>query len=283
MDTVFTTREIALSFWIVVALVAGLSHGGVRESLGRVLKSALHRAILTPILLGVLYTALVVLALRAAGLWTADLLKDTTFWFVFAALPTTGGLLASPPRSGVAGRLIREALRITVIFEFITTTYTFPLFVEVFLVALVTVIATFDAVAAIKPEFADARRITTGTLMVIGLVAILYAVRSAIADYSRLASLDSARAILLGPLLSLAVIPFIYLLLVYAAYEHMFILLRLPNRNVTPDVARYAKRRVFGRCGLSLSKVVAFDKQHRSDLLSVRSRSEVDALLARSR
>ncbi len=112
-----------------------------------------------------------------------------------------------------------------------------------------------DAVAHTEEKkYAPIGKLTTGALSLVGLVALGFAIFKAIADYDNLRSVDTLRSLLLAPVLSISFLPFVYLMLVYAKYELVFLRLGL---GVEKDgtLNRYAKRRIMLYCRLSLKRV----------------------------
>lgn len=86
------------------------------------------------------------------------------------------------------------------------------------------------------------------------------------------------RQITIGPLLSIALTPFVYLLRLYADYETLFVNLKIgPNKDT--QVKKYARRKLIIHLGLNSKSVRAFlqsDKRHR--LKRVQTKEDVDNL-----
>jgi hypothetical protein len=130
----FNNREEALVIWLVILFILLLSFKSTRKSLHGVLKAVLNKKILTVLIAMVVYVGLVVFLLYELNFWDAFLTKDTIFWFVGVALI----LLFSVDKATEAGghyfmRVIRDALALIVVLEFIVNFYAFNLWIEMIL------------------------------------------------------------------------------------------------------------------------------------------------------
>jgi hypothetical protein len=81
-----TNRELALLFWMLVALLACLAVPGVFDSLGSILRILLSWNILIPLVAYVLYLCAVIWIGWKAGGWTHHLLGATVLWFLLIGL-----------------------------------------------------------------------------------------------------------------------------------------------------------------------------------------------------
>jgi hypothetical protein len=205
-------------------------------------------------------------------------LKETILWFFFSGVVLIVSFLTSDSDEGILKRIGSESVKIFIVFEFLISRYTFPLAAELILIPVVTVIVLMDAFARLDEKHAFIVRLTTGAQAAIGSAILLYVAWQAAFDYGTLWSLASARRILLAPLLSFSFAPLIYILLLYSTYELLFLRLRI-GRDKPRDLQQYARRRLLAHLGLRLRSARAFLQSHSLDLMRIRSRDEVDALL----
>ena len=83
----------------------------------------------------------------------------------------------------------------------------------------------------------------------------------------------------MAPILSVLFTPLIYLLLLYARYEDLFVWLIMgPEKDWA--VKWYAKWRLIRHLGLNVYKVSTFIRTHATDLMKIKSMDEVDRILA---
>jgi hypothetical protein len=223
-----------------------------------------------------------VAVLSAVGAWAIDLLKDTILWFLFSGIGVAFALDRWSQHENVFRKTIVEGVKIVVIIEFITSIYTLSLPGELVLVPILAVLAGMDAVASTDERYGPAGKLLSKLLKwlqgVIGSAIVMYAVGQAIADYQTLGSLATLRTVVLAPLLSVLFSPFLYFLVLYTQYEALFPRLRV-GANKSPDVQSYAKYRLLCFLGIRLQRVRGFLLTHGFDLMTVRSRSDVDKLI----
>jgi hypothetical protein len=276
LTSTFSNRELAIAFWLCVFSIWALSNKRVALSIWQLITLLLSSKIGIPIACAVAYTAMIVWLLALINLWSPALLKDTVLWFCFTGFVTFGRALTSRDTDHVFWPIVVDALKVTVILEFIVNTYTFSFLVELLLVALAAITAALNAYAEVKKE-TEVLRLTNAVLIVIGLLAIINAAWAAIADYQNLGSFDTLRAVLLIPLLTVLFIPFVFVAVLMARYEMLFISLKLgPPKSW--KVRLYAKLRVIMHCGTKLTRLSEFKRAHYGDLRLVTTMEHVDGL-----
>ena len=225
----------------------------------------------------ILYVATVVWGLHAVGFWTFGLLKVTVLWFFTSALVVALNFTTITGEKSVFAAVFVDNVKGILLVEFLINRYTFPLIVELVLIPVSAFVAGLDAFAQRKEEYADVAKLIKWTQAILGFVILALAISSAVADFSNLRSFDTARLILTPPLLSLLLVPFIYLLIVYATYERLFTNLKVgPEKDAS--VKSYAKRQLVINLQLDLRNIRAFLRGHGRKLIRVRTRSDVDTL-----
>ena len=275
---IFNNREIASAFWLVVFLLVLAKNKGVRRGMRDIVRAFCRRIILIVIFFQVAYVFGVVLILHMTGFWTLTILKETIMWFIFSGAVLTFNHATKEGAEGLFKKMIVNNLKVVVILEFLIGTYTFSLLVELILLPIVTIIVIFTSLEKSKDEYASAAKFFGGIEAFIGITILAVVVFKAIADLKTLWSLASIQSILVAPVLSICLIPFIFGLNVYSSYEDLFFVLRF-NLQTEPKVTRYLKRRLIFRLGLRLSKIRQFPQKHLIDIQNIRTKVDVDKLL----
>lgn len=271
-------REIAVAFWLTIVLAAGLRTADVRSSLFGVLRSLAHPKLLAPLVLGAGYVGLVVLGLQRLGIWSPALLKDTVFWFVFTGAATAFSLIGKWQGESVLRHFAADALKITVVIEFLTSEYTLPLPAELLLVPALFALGGMSAIADTDPKYAAVKRVLGWIQASFGLLIVGVAVRHAVADWRNLETVATLWKFLLPPLLSLVFVPFAYGLLLYSLYDSLFARFHIGSPHDAAFRAR-ARRRLFGAFRLSLSALHRFSTSGGRRIYAVSSDTDLTALL----
>jgi len=278
----FNNRELAIAFWLLVFAVVVLWKPDGRKALGGFFQVFCCTKILVPVCLMLFYVVGIVALLAILGIWTVDLLKDTITWFFIGAMAMMVRFGAADKKDNVFRRIIKDSIKTVIVLEFLVNTYTFPLIVELIVVPLVCLIAMADAFASAKEENTSVAKVTKGAQIAIGLVVLGVAISRAIVDMQNLASLSTLRSVILIPLLSVLMFPFIYVMLVFSQYEFVFLRLELGPKK-TQELKRYARRRIMMYAGLSLRRLQYLLKNHTVDLMYIESESEIDRFLQQAR
>lgn len=267
------TREIAILIWSGVFALWAASHQSIRASFWKFLKGAANRTILTFVGLLAAYTLLEVWLIDSVGLWSMELLKTALGWFVLTGLTSGVNALTSyedPPY----GKHVRDSLRIAVILELVMGKFTFPLPVELVLVPFVVLVGLMVTVNEIRNKDPLVHRFLNGLQVVVGLFIFTLAAARAVREFSVLAKPVVLMEFLLPPILSLLFIPAMFLIVLFARYEWLFLKLQGDKQ-----FRRYAKLRLLRLLGPQPRKVLAFGRKHAFVLPSIRTRAELEELI----
>mgnify|MGYP001024514687 CR=1 FL=1 len=146
----FNSREVATGIWFFVLLTFALTKADIRKQLRRLFRVSLQPKLLLSFLCMLLYVVLIVWGLHRVGFWHVTLLKDTIWWFLLTALGVAMNSITSDKPGAFLSQSIHESLRLIVVIQFLVSTYTFHLALEIFLVPLLGIIAVMDAICREK-------------------------------------------------------------------------------------------------------------------------------------
>ncbi len=247
------SREQATVIWAVIFLVWAMRQEGVRSSLAMVVRAALQWKLVALWVAMSAYVALLTVLLFRLHLWGYPLLKDTLFWMVGAAAVELMNYSAME-KPGYFRKLMGDALKLTVVIQFIVGMYCFSLWAELVLVPLLGMLAGMSVVADSSPQYRPAKTLTDFLLGALGLLIAGNAVYHAVAGASSLASATSLRALALPAFLTVGFIPFSYAFALIANYESLFVRLRLLMRD-DEALCRFAKSRILTLCHINLRRL----------------------------
>jgi hypothetical protein len=278
----FNNREIASGFWLLAFAAFALRRREVRESIANLVRISCHLKIVVPVGLMLLHTTGVVVLLRTVGLWKVILLKDTVVWFALGAMVMMMRLGSSDDAEEILRKVVADNIKVVILLEFLSNTSTFSLPVELVLVPVLASVAVIDVVASHDQASLTMAKVTKRLQAMIGLVLLCIVLARAIADFQNLRSWDTARSIVLAPLLSIFLTPFLYAMALYSRYELVFLRLNLGIEK-EPELKRYARRRIMKHSRLSLKRLQRLLRYHAADLMQIRSKAGVEYLLRPNR
>jgi hypothetical protein len=218
-------REDAILFWSLVVLAFVLlkdPRGMARASYG-VLRAALHWKLLALYGTAAAYGAALVYAAQQIGLWHTSALKATIYWFIGAAVVLVGEAVSdtSGGDSAFRRRVLQRVAAWTIFIEFAVNLYALPFLVEA--AGLFVVIAFVGMRAVIEngltPADAATRKLIDVVLGSIGALYFVYFLARAFTDPGSFWSRQNAEDFLVGPVLTLALIPFLSAVTWYSRRE----------------------------------------------------------------
>jgi hypothetical protein len=260
-------RQWALLFWLAVAVVWIVRTPSLRSSVGGVLKTVLGGQ-LRYLLLGMAaWVAAEVWFFSQIGLWNAALTTDTIVWFFSAGLILFGKFPKAATEDDFLTKRFRAAIGVPVLIEAYTEVGVMPLPVELIfqpfaLLVGGTLAYTDSSLAGEQMRSEEQRqqvRQMLGCLMVGISLSILGAATYRLA--AGWADLDKAqilRQLTLPVWQTVPLIPYVYLVGVYSAYELAFIRMRFGG----PQPGRFARFRnralLFAHCHVRARRVGQF-------------------------
>jgi hypothetical protein len=240
MPSVLNSREWATAIWLALGIVACLTRRDLRSGFRDVLVVLLKPKLALPVLAMVAYIAIVVSGAAHLQLWESDLTGGTLVWFFGSALALFFNSTEAPRDPHYMRAALARAARVTVLVEAFVNFYVLPLGVELLLVPAITVLAATAAVAEIKPELEQARVPLNFILRVLGLGLLLNVTVRLASSLSGPSLTHLLRALALPMWLSVALLPFTYMVGLLATYELAFLRLRFAEP-ATPQALRRAK------------------------------------------
>lgn len=249
-------RELALLIWIGALLIWALTRADMRRSLGDVAKAFLQPAILVTSLGYVAWTVGLVFLASSEGLWNPELAGDTVLWAV-----TSYGLLFASGQILDGSLLPRHkamsVLQATILVEVFVNLAVFPLWVELFLLPVLALLTMAGAMATARPDLKEAEGPINGALSVIGVCLVSWVIYKLATDPDLLSQTTGLR-FLLPCWLLLGLLPYIYLLAVYAGYDSAFRWINFKTSDRA--VRRKAKWDVVRSCGLRAQRLGEFKR-----------------------
>lgn len=274
-----TNRELSALIWLGLMSVSAILCAPTRRSVfsfaGGLWRS---RKLLYIVVVLAAYSAAAAALLARAGLWSPSLIKDTTIWFLFAGL----GLAAKAIQPGESEHFFRDALseqlQVLVLIEFLVSSYTLSLTAEFVLTPVLFLVTAVQAIASLRHEHRSVERLASAILSLAGLALVVNAVVTMVQTFTPNAAGPTIQAIVAPPLLTALLLPAVIVLALYSASENLGLQLQSwrPERRA---LGMYATRRIMWHCRLRPLAVRRFSREYRLELMRIRTREDVDALL----
>ncbi len=252
---VFTTREIASGIWIFIFFVYIFSHRKVRESFIKVVKVAFGKKLLFFWFVIILYISIVTFLFTQLPFWDNLFLKDIIFWFIFTGLSLCINSVSNKTDENYIKMVLKENIKLVIIFEFIYSTFTFALWQELILIPLATILVVLDTFTKNDKQNVDVNKFIHYLYIIFGTLVIFGTINVIIDAYEEINILNTVISFFIPIVYLILIIPLEYFLTLYSKYETLFM-----RMSIKGDGQVNNRRVVLKKCGISLKKVIKLEK-----------------------
>ena len=176
------------------------------------MRAALSRKLLLVFGSVLAYSGGLVFAAGRLGLWHVGALKETVYWFVGTAIVLVGqAVMIERGAPSLLRRVLVRVLAITALAEFVANLYAFPLGVELPLTLLLIVFVMLQAYAPYDQNATPVtRKFIDVVVTFIGVTYLSYFLARVISDPCGFFNRSTAEDMLVGPALTVALLPVLY-------------------------------------------------------------------------
>lgn len=280
---IFSTRELATAFWVGAILIAVgmaiVTNKKIRQGFIGVLKCFFNRKLRKLWEIYFLYIGIITLMFSRSPIWKNIYLKDIVLWTLFAGLTICMNAVAGEADEKYISKVLKDNIRFTVVTEFLLSTFTFSFWVELIIIPITTVIVLFDTVAEHKSDAIAVHKLLQDVMAFAGLCVILQTVRVGILEYRELNVINTLVSFFIPIVYLLLVTPLEYAFELYSKYEMLFIQMHFKEPS-DKRVRRKRHLKVIKVCGLSVKRIMLFQKQCIPRMYVSMSDSEFEALIS---
>ena len=280
---IFSTRELATAFWVGAILIAVgmaiVTNKKIRQGFIGVLKCFFNRKLRKLWEIYLLYIGIITLMFSRFPIWKNIYLKDIILWTLFSGLTICMNAVAGEADEKYISKVLKDNIRFTVVTEFLLSTFTFSFWVELIIIPITTVIVLFDTVAEHKSDAIAVHKLLQDVMAFAGLCVILQTVRVGILEYRELNVINTLVSFFIPIVYLLLVTPLEYAFELYSKYEMLFIQMHFKEPS-DKMVRRKRHLKVIKVCGLSVKRIMLFQKQCIPRMYVSMSDSEFEALIS---
>lgn len=280
ISDVFTNRELAIGFLALLVITCLMFYKSTRESIIDLIKIMFSKDFVRLNLIMLLYLVLVTMLLIWIDFWELALLKSTIIWFITVGIVSVYKSINSAKDYIYFKSFVCDNIGIVILIEFVSNLYSFSFVKEVFLIILIIFISGLVAVIEVKQEFncKEYKRFRNFFYMIIVGISIYWlfnSIQLLIYDVQNISVTILIKELVLPPIYSIFFVLIMYLLVIYAMYEVMFI--RIGSKKIIDDEFRtYLKFRIILFCNFNIVKVNTFIE--RSGVLTTYVNSKQDVI-----
>lgn len=215
--------EWALFIWAGALFLVGLTKASLRQSFTSLLRTLFQPKIASAFTLLAGWTVAEVLLAQWLGLWNQRLTTDTAIWYLTVA----SVLLVNSSNVGAEEHYVRKrwmaAIGLPVVVGVFMQLFVPSLVMELVLQPVLFLLSGVSVVAGTKDDQAQVKKLVDVMIAMAVLALVGYQIAMLTGGWSHLDKIQILRQFAMPVWLSLGVLPFVYLIGVYATYEGVFV------------------------------------------------------------
>lgn len=214
-----------------------------------------------------IYIVCITILLYYINLWRISQLKDTIYWIFGVALILFFNLNEIEKKDNYLKGIIKDNLKVIVLVEFISNFKSFNLLIEVITVIIIFFFSIVSAFTENDATKTRENKLSQIVLTFYGLAALVFSVIKIITNFDEFATIDNLKSLLLSPIFTILIIPFMYLLGLYMVYENLFMRIKHILRD-QKKLSQFIARQILWKCNFSLKKVKIMSKELKIALMN---------------
>lgn len=268
-------REIVSIFWIVLFLCYLTIKTTLFKSFLDIIKAL--KPLLLFFVVQSLYLGMCFYLITVLGYWEVSLLKDsiiTIFTLSFLCLSVKPEEVVKNKK--FFWKFILNNLTIIGVFELIISTFTFPIYVEFFLVPIIAVASIFKIYAKSGSVVGSEKllKILNVIIYFLGFIVLFGAFWQLIQNYTEFFKLSNLKSYFLSLVASFLFLPFLYVLQLYSLYETYLTKWKHICRK-SPITYEKLRLTAFISCNFNIYKLFNFQERNRLKILELYANQDV--------
>jgi hypothetical protein len=212
--------------WLLALIAWCVLRQPTREAVIRLIRAFMARQIVLSVGLMLLYIAGLVIGLHSLGVWMPSHATITIFWMISVALVSLVNINSITEDEHYFRKAALDQIKLLVLFEFIINFYVLSLWLELAIVPVVAFLGGMLAVAESNRQYKPVKTILDWLFAILGTVLMSWSLYQAVANLDTFATSTTLKDLAVPSLMSLAFLPFLYIMALFVSYESLFKRLR---------------------------------------------------------
>jgi hypothetical protein len=276
--TTFSNREIAIGVWLLVCAVFFFTKGSIRKSLAGLVKACLRPKVFGLFAVMTIYSAGVITFLHRISYWDVQMIKETILWICLVGTNLTYNSIISSNKISFFRTTLTQSITVIMVLEFIVSAHTLPLLGELILIPIATLVSITEAFSGCDKKYSSVQKVMASLQTLIGLAVLGLGLSNAVIDWKNFGTIATLKEFFLPSILSIALLPFLYLSNVYISYSDLFCRLEM-GYDKSNSLKRYARIRLILYCLLSLPRLETAMNMGVFNLMKIRTQEDVEAMI----
>lgn len=273
-----SSRECATIIWGVILIIYVITKKETRNSSYNVIKIFFGKKLRILWIIYFLYVVGITIIFSKLSLWKHVYLKDVIIWTLFSGLINYMNAVSREADENYIIKIIKEKFKLIIIFEFIMSTFTFNIIVELLIIPIFTLISILSFVSERDAKYKNVYKLTNFVFGILEFVFLYKTIEVGVNEYQQLNAIDTLISFLIPIIYLVLTLPLIYIISLYSKYELLFLRMSFKEGN---DKKVNKKRRfdVLRICNISVRKVRIFTYEFLPRMYKSITDEEFDNLL----
>lgn len=272
-----SSREWATIIWGII-LIYIITKKSTRISLYNLIKTPFDKHLRLLWIMYISYVLGITFLFSLLPFWKNTFIKDIIIWTLFSGLIYLINAVSREADETYIRKIVKDNFNLFIIFEFIMSTFTFSIFVELLIIPISTIIFTINFITERDFKYRNVHRLTNYLLTIIGFIFICKTIEVGINEYHQLNILDTLISFLIPIIYLISTLPLIYTTSLYSKYELLFLRMSL-KEGEDSKVNKNRRFNVLKICNISASNVSVFTNEFLPSMHKKNTEEEFDNLL----
>lgn len=275
--SLFTTRELAIGFWIIVIFLFIQLHKSVRKSLFEFIKTLFSKPLRMIIVLMIIYFLLVTFCFTKFYFWKGIYFKDAILWLLFNGVFFVFNVLDKSSNEKYIRNYLRSNFGIFVCISYLVDSFTFSFLFELVMIPLIVLLTCVECFFNNDSKNEDVHVFIIMLEAFLFIVFIVCTIIKGTQEYSQLLNIDLIIEFLIAPAYIISFTPFVFVLDICAVYDRIFFRLSIKDIQ-NKDLLRKHKFEIMKICQFSKKRLKLFEKDYLFRFYNTISETEIDKI-----
>lgn len=221
--SILSTREWATIIWLLILLAYILKNKKIKNAFLDVIKILFGKKLINIWLITSLYVFLITFLFSKTSIWDNYYIKDIIIWFISSGIIFCLNSASKEADEQYIWKVLKDNLKFTIVIEYIYSTFTFSIWVELLIIPIITILAMVDAYAESKEEYKIVHKFMQGVFAIISIWFFYETFKIGLREYKELNILNTFVSFMIPLVYLILIIPLEYMIELYSKYEIFFL------------------------------------------------------------
>lgn len=260
MLDILTSREWATVIWGLIILIFVVSNKVRRNFLFKAIRTMFGKNLIVIWIIYIFYIFCITWVFSFMPFWNNIFIKDILIWTMFSGIVCYTNAISREADEKYIKKILKNNFKLFIIIEFIVSTFTFNIFVELLIIPAITVLTMLFCFSETKIEFQSVYKLLNIILIVFGFWFIYETIKVGINEYKNLSAVKTLISFTIPLVYLVLMLPLIYAVELYAKYQLLFAHISYKWKDI--HTRRKRQFKILKICKFSVRKLIIFQKDY---------------------